>query len=382
MDGKQLFPTNEGTPQGGVISPLLANIALHGMEEHIKSLARQFNMPRPNGKQQSITNRRKSVSVIRYADDFVILHKDIEVIKLCKAEIENWLADMNLELKPSKTRLTHTLNEYNDETSGFDFLGFHVKQFPTGKHSSGKNGQKRLLGFKTKVSPSKKSLKTHYRKIAAIFEASYGVRQEVLIKRLNPIIRGWSNYFSVSNRTYFSKMDHQMVWKAMRWGKHRHGRKIVRWIVNKYFHTIGNSKWNFSAFKDGKPIAVLQKHSATKFRRYVKVKGSSSPYDGDFVYWSTRMGRHPELTYRVTRLLKQQKGKCTHCGLYFKNADVWEVDHIVPKLSGGKNETPNLQLIHRHCHHQKTVLDGSRRTGESSRNTEEPCEVKVSSTVL
>ena len=93
----------------------------------------------------------------------------------------------------------------------------------------------------------------------------------------------------------------------MRWGKHRHVRKTVDWIVNKYFHTIGNSKWNFSAFKDGKPVAVLLKHSATRFRRYVKVKGRSSPYDGNLVYWSTRMGRHPELTSRIARFLKQQK---------------------------------------------------------------------------
>lgn len=382
MDGNTLFPTTEGTPQGGVISPLLANIALHGMEEHIKSLARQFDMPRDNGNQQSITVKRQSVSVIRYADDFVIFHKDIEVIELCKAEIENWLADMNLELKPSKTRLAHTLNRYNDEQPGFDFLGFHIKQFPTGRHSSARGRHRGPLGFRTKVSPSKKSLKTHYRKIATIFEASYGLRQEELIRRLNPVIRGWSNYFSVSNRTYFPKMDHQIVWKAIRWGKHRHGRKMTDWIVNKYFHTIGNSKWNFSAFKDGKPIAVLLKHSTTRFRRYVKVKGNSSPYDGNFVYWSTRMGRHPELTYRVARLLKQQKGKCAHCGLYFKNEDVWDIDHIVPKSLGGKNEVANLQLIHRHCHHQKTALDGSRRTDESSCTTEEPCEVKVSSTVL
>ncbi|MGC1307840.1 MAG: group II intron reverse transcriptase/maturase [Phormidesmis sp.] len=381
MDGKTLFPTNEGTPQGGVISPLLANIALHGMEEHIKSLARQFDMPRANGNQQSITVKRQSVAVIRYADDFVIFHKDIEVIKRCKAEIEEWLADMDLALKPSKTRLTHTLNAYNDEAPGFDSLGFHVRQFSTGKHSSGR-GSHGLLGFKTKFSPSKKSLKAHYRKIATIFEASYGSRQEVLIRRLNPVIRGWSNYFSVCTRTYFPKMDHQIIWKAMRWGKHRHVRKTVDWIVNKYFHTIKNSKWNFSAFKDGKPVAVLLKHSATRFRRYVKVKGRSSPYDGNLVYWSTRMGRHPELTSRIARFLKQQKGKCVHCGLYFKNTDVWDIDHIVPKALGGKNEASNLQLIHRHCHHQKTVLDGSRRAGESSRTTEEPCEVKVSSTVL
>lgn len=383
MDGNKLFPTNEGTPQGGVISPLLANIALHGMEEHIKSLAKQFNMTNVYGNQQSVTSKRKSVSVIRYADDFVIFHKDIEVVKLCKAEIENWLADMGLELKPSKTRLTHTLNKYNNEQPGFDFLGFHVKQFPTGKHSSGRERYHGLLGFKTHITPSKKSRKAHYRKIANIFEASYGLRQETLIRRLNPVISGWSNYFSISRgKTYFSKLDFQMFWKCMRWGKHRHGKKTGRWIVGKYFHAIGNSKWNFSAFKDGKPIAILRKHSATKVIRHVKVKGCSSPYDGNFVYWTTRMGRHPELSCRIARLLKQQKGKCTHCGLYFKNEDVWEVDHIVPRSLDGKNDTSNLQLIHRHCHHQKTALDGSRRTDESSRNTEEPCEVNVSSTVL
>jgi RNA-directed DNA polymerase len=147
MDGKKLFPTDEGTPQGGVISPLLANIALHGLEELIMGLAPKFDMTRTeNTKYQlSITNKRKSISLIRYADDFVVLHEDIDVINRCKVIIEEWLIDIGLELKSSKTRIAHTLNTYTDETPGFDFLGFNIRQFPVGKYNSGKSTKGILL---------------------------------------------------------------------------------------------------------------------------------------------------------------------------------------------------------------------------------------------
>jgi len=154
MDGKEIFPTIEGTPQGGVISPLLANIALHGIEELIKGLAPKFDMKRPDNTQLGIRDKLKSISLIRYADDFVVLHEDIEVIKLCKSEIEKWLSDIGLELKPSKTRLAHTLNKLEDEEPGFNFLGFNIRQFPSGKYNSGKKSKVGLLGFKTIITPS------------------------------------------------------------------------------------------------------------------------------------------------------------------------------------------------------------------------------------
>ena len=110
MDGKKLFPTNEGTPQGGVICPLLANIALHGLEELIMGLAAKFDMRRTNNTQLGVRDKLSSISVIRYADDFVVLHQDIEVINLCKSTIEEWLTDIGLELKPSKTRIAHLMN--------------------------------------------------------------------------------------------------------------------------------------------------------------------------------------------------------------------------------------------------------------------------------
>ena len=140
MEGKQLFPTGKGTPQGGVISPLLANIALHGMEIELKKFARTWKGEK--------SKNEKSLSIIRYADDFVVLHKDIERIIQCKVIIEGWLKELGLELKPSKTRISHTLYKYEGNT-GFDFLGFNIRQYEVGKTHTGNNTNGTPLGFKT-----------------------------------------------------------------------------------------------------------------------------------------------------------------------------------------------------------------------------------------
>jgi RNA-directed DNA polymerase len=190
MDGKQLFSTSEGTPQGGVISPLLANIALHGMEERIKQYPRSLK-----GKKRE---NSVSLSLIRYADDFVILHEDITVVQRCREIISEWLLDMGLELKPSKTRLTHTLNECEGEKPGFDFLGFKVRQFKVGRHHSAKNPHKELLGFKTIITPSKQKLKIHYERLVSIINDHKAMPQSALIRNLNPVITGWSNYYSAA----------------------------------------------------------------------------------------------------------------------------------------------------------------------------------------
>ncbi len=177
-----LFAT--GTPQGGVISPLLANIALHGMEERIEQYADTFK-----GRKES---NRKSLSLIRYADDFVILHKDITVVQRCREIISEWLKDMGLELKPAKTRLTHTLEGYGIEKPGFDFLGFHIRQFKVGKYHSGKSTHSEVLGFKTIITPSKEKQKIHYDRVASIIDDHKGAPQVALIGHLNPIIRGYN----------------------------------------------------------------------------------------------------------------------------------------------------------------------------------------------
>jgi len=357
MDGKQLFPTSEGTPQGGVISPLLANIALHGMEERIKQYAEtQKGRKRDN---------RQSLSLIRYADDFVILHEDLTVVQRCREIISEWLQGMGLELKPSKTRLAHTLKQYEQEKPGFDFLGFTIQQFPKGKYHS-------KQGFKTIITPSKQKQKVHYDQIASVIEAHKAAPQAALISRLNPIIRGWANYYAtVVSKVAYSDIDHLMCHKFLAWAKRRHPQKSAHWIKNKYWQRIGGNNWVFATRGEGtNPLRVLH-HADTPIVRHVKVKSESSPYDGNLVYWSTRMGKNPEMPSKVSKLLKMQEGKCTHCGLIFRENDVMEVDHRIPKSQGGKDSYENWQLLHRHCHDTKTASDGSLGT-KSGCNSAEP----------
>ncbi|WP_375327833.1 group II intron maturase-specific domain-containing protein [Microcystis sp. BLCC-F210] len=172
------------------------------------NLAPSFDMKRKDGTQMSVRDKIKSVTLIRYADDFVVLHENLGVILLIKKEIEGWLQNIGLELKPSKTRIAHTLREHESEQAGFDFLGFNIRQFPVGKYTSGKV-RGNLLGFKTIITPNKESQIRHYRELKRIINTSKGINQAELIKRLNPVIRGWCNYFStVVSQKIFERLTH------------------------------------------------------------------------------------------------------------------------------------------------------------------------------
>jgi RNA-directed DNA polymerase len=217
MDGKTLFPTSSGTPQGGVLSPLLANIALHGMENQISQV-------------------NKNARLIRFADDFVIIHENESIVTRCQQVIAEWLSGMGLELNPNKTHLTHTLDEYESKV-GFDFLGFTIRQFPVGKYRSAKIGGKisQPLGFKTIITPSKKKLKLHTEHIGSIINTHESAPQMALIDHLNPVIRGWANYYStvVSKETY-SQAETITYQQLRAWAKRRHPNKTSGWIAQKY----------------------------------------------------------------------------------------------------------------------------------------------------
>ena len=344
MDGKNLFHTEEGTPQGGVISPLLANIALHGMEERVKQYAETLKGEK--------TKNRQSLSLIRYADDFVIIHEDLNVIKKCKEIITDWLSDMGLELKPSKTKLIHTLNK-TDGNVGFEFLGFHIQQHKVGNYRCANNTNGTPLGFNTLITPSKAKIKTHLVKIAEVIETHKTAPQAALISKLNPIIRGWSNYYStVVSKETFSKVDALTYDKLRAWARKRGKGNINK---DKYWRTVGDRNWCFST-ENG--IELLT-HASTPIVRHIKVKGEASPFDGNWIYWSKRRGEYPETPTRVSKLIKKQKGICPHCGLYFTSTDKVEVDHITPTTLGGKDTYKNWQLLHKHCHDTKTANDGS-----------------------
>jgi RNA-directed DNA polymerase len=348
----ELFPTNEGTPQGGVISPLLANIALHGMEERVKQYAETLVMLSPGGFKLNKNQRRDTLSLIRYADDFVIIHEDLSVVKKCQEIIAEWLCDMGLELKPSKTKLTHTLIKI-DGNVGFEFLGFHVQQYEVGNYRSANTSQGTPLGFKTLITPSNAKVKTHLAKIAEVIDSHKTSSQTALISKLNPIIRGWSNYYSAQvSKNTFSKVD-MLTWQKLRaWARKRGEGDINK---DKYWRTVGDRNWCFST-EDGLELLT---HASTPIVRHIKVKGEASPFNGDWVYWSKRRGESPDTLSRLSKLIKKQKGICSHCGMYFTSTNIVEVDHIKPTSLGGKNTYDNLQLLHKHCHDTKTATDGS-----------------------
>jgi RNA-directed DNA polymerase len=341
MDDGTFSDTEEGTPQGGVISPLLANIALHGFEEFITGFCTR-----------SIHRTKVKASVIRYADDFVIIHESQEFIELLRQKASEWLKIMGLELKPSKTRICHT-------SEGFNFLGFNVRQYSVGAYRAAtvaRKGKEALnLGFKTLIKPTKEAIKRHLDKVGQIIEQHHNAPQEALISRLNPVIRGWCNYYaSVVSKDTFSKCVSLTYQKLLAWAKRRCTKTNAHDTVSKYWRTVGEDTWTF-ATSNG---IALVKHAHTPIVRHTKVQGARSPFDGDLVYWGKRMSSHPELPLRVTNLLRRQNGKCKLCGLRFKYGDLWEVDHVIRTSSGGKDEYSNWQLLHRHCHDLKTATDG------------------------
>lgn len=340
-----------GTPQGGVISPLLANIALDGMIREVES---QF--PKKG--------KHSPARIIRYADDFVVLHPELEVIQKAKTAIETWLKPVGLELKPEKTRICHTLYSIRVEESeltedpGFDFLGFNIRQHPVGKHKSGKSGghKSELLGFKTLVKPSKKAIKAHHAVLKEVIKTHRTAPQAGLIGRVNPVIRGWANYYSgVTAKETFTTED-AVLWQMLRaWSVSRRGRKQKAQAIRKYYRMGRHGEWTFATANG----LTLWKHADVGIKRHTLIKPDKSPYDGDWVYWSTRRGKDIEAPTRVAKLLKKQKGKCPYCGQYFTSSDLLEVHHIIPKCFGGKDEYKNLQLLHAHCHDLKSRYDGS-----------------------
>jgi RNA-directed DNA polymerase len=267
---------------------------------------------------------------------------------------------MGLELKPSKTKLTHTLIEIEGNV-GFEFLGFHVQQHKVGNYQSANSSQGTPLGFKTLITPSKAKVKTHLAKIAVVIDTHKTAPQASLISKLNPIIRGWSNYYStVVSKETFNKVD-MLTWQKLRaWARTRGKGDINK---DKYWRPVGDRNWCFRT-EDG---MELNQHSDTSIVRHIKVKGDASPYNGDWIYWSKRRGEYPETPNRVASLIKKQKGVCPHCGLYFTSTDIVEVDHIKPTSLGGKDTYDNLQLLHKHCHDTKTTTDGSMHSKECAK---------------
>jgi RNA-directed DNA polymerase len=367
IDNNNFLETEEGTPQGGVISPLLANIALHGLEKYLNEFAITIDMKRSDGCRQEGWQRKvSSLNFVRYADDFVLMHKDKKVILDGKKVIEQWLSKIGLELKPSKTRIAHTLipEESEDGKAGFNFLGFHIQQFKVGYHSSIKLSTGKRPGFRTLITPTKEAYKKHQIKLKETINNKKIGNQAELIGKLNPIIRGWMNYYKTSDISTVrghQNQDNDLYHKLRSWGRRR-CKASWKNAYMKYWNyvTVKGHKCKvkrFSTREDNTGLYLTSHTDTSCSNRYVKVKGNASPYDSNFSYWAARMGRHPEMDSLKASLLKKQKGKCTKCGLYIRNEDIQETDHIIATKLNGKKVYSNYQLLHGHCHDEKTAED-------------------------
>ena len=256
---RHLNPTKAGTPQGGIISPILANMALDGMEDVIASRY-HVNKSGKIGKGRCNPNK---VNFVRYADDFIVTADSEETAEEAAELIRQFLKERGLELSEEKTLITHI-------DDGFDFLGWNFCKY----------------GGKLLIKPSKKSIDKVIRKISDIIKKAKAWKQEDLINSLNPIIVGWSNYhrIAVSKQT-FSKLDY-IVWNMLwKWAKRRHPKKSRTWVARKYWNSEGNRKWVFSTGKNG-----LKLFADTKIVRHTGLKLDKNPYL-DIEYYELRKNR-------------------------------------------------------------------------------------------
>jgi RNA-directed DNA polymerase len=329
IEGRDLFPTEAGAPQGGIISPALANMALDGME---KELAKRFGAL--HGRGTSLARKNK-VRLVRYADDFIITCSTKEGLGEVEEAVKGFLAERGLSLSPEKTRIANIKD-------GFDFLGWNIRKY------DGK-----LL-----ITPARDNVQRFLRKCREIIKGAGAMKQETLIAKLNPVIRGWANYHAsqVSKET-FHRVDHE-IWQALwKWASRRHPAKGSQWIKGRYFQRSGNRNWVFGTRKaggDGEDVdRRLVLASDTPIKRHTKIKADANPFDPEWeVYFEERETKAMKATLwgRVKRLWSEQEGKCPICRQAIQSRDVMHVHHIVWKEQGGGDEITNLALLHANCH--------------------------------
>jgi len=337
MEKQRLFPTEQGTPQGGIISPVLANMTLDGME---KALETRFRWC----KSAAIKNQ---VNLVRYADDFIITGRTEEHLKEAKRIVIDFLKERGLSLSEEKTRIV-TIEQ------GFDFLGWNIRKY------SGK-----LL-----IKPAKNNVHKHLQKIRNTIKEMQGNEQKDLIEKLNPIIKGWTNYHANQvSKKVFAKTSHE-TWKALwKWAKQRHPVKGLKWIKKRYFHREESRDWIFG-YKDGNGKWVnLHKHADTHITRHVKVKAEANPFDPTWeTYWEERDKQLANRTFygKVKSLWKRQEGECPICRESIRVGDEFNIHHIIRRTNGGGETLDNLQLLHANCHRQIHANEGKKREQSDS----------------
>jgi RNA-directed DNA polymerase len=356
----EVFQSMEGTPEGGIILPLLANIALHGLGDHIKDWYANTWYP-ATGRNSSIAkrDRRAAIGFSRYADDFVITAPERADIEEIENQVAIWLNnEAGLTLSKAKTRIVNS-------TEGFEFLGFQIITIK--KQSSDE--------YKVKIHPSRKSKARIIQRIRKLIQENKSASSYSLINLLTSRIVGWANYFRYSECTQdFSKLDYLIFNQIRAWVFRRKskGLKSRTKLKLKYFPEGNTYRFRGKNYKNNWILTgqTLDKGGKVKENflpkivwvgssQYVKIRGNASPYDENHLYWAKRAEKYSGFSHRVSKLIRIQNGCCKWCGVSFTPMDVIEVDHITPRSEGGSDRYQNLQALHKHCHIQKSHFDKS-----------------------
>lgn len=329
MEQAIFHPTEEGTPQGGIISPVLANLALDGLERLLRERFRpKFGKPHPK------------VNLVRYADDFIITGRSRELLEdEVKPLVEAFFRERGLALSPEKTAITHI-------EEGFDFLGFTVRR----------------LGQRLFIRPSRRNVHTFLTTVRGLVKANKQAQPGHLLIHLNRRIRGWTNYHRhVSSRSAFNSVDYALFTLLWRWARRRHPNKGKAWVRKTYFPPHGNRQWVFSGTvmkADGKAATLrLFVASSVLYRRHVRVRGEAHSYDPAWDgYYLLRHSRNVPAALAgrrdLGRLWEEQGGRCLACAQPLTEAEGWHNHHLVPRAAGGGNQLANRALLHPLCHRQ------------------------------
>jgi RNA-directed DNA polymerase len=345
VENGRLAATEQGTPRGGVVSPVLLNVALHGMEYAAGVRYRRLDA---NGADTG----RDSPVLIRYADDLVAFCHTRQHAEQVKTRLAGWLASRGLAFNEDKTSIV-ALDD------GFDFLGFNVRRY-----------RGKLL-----IKPSKAAIRRIRQRLRTEIRSLRGAPTVEVLARLNPIVRGWAAYYRhVVSSEIFTSLDHYLWKLTYKWARHRHRNKPTKWIVNRYFGKFNASRRNVWVFGDRDSGAYLHKFAWTNIVRHQMVTGAASP-DGPTLtdYWTTRRRRTTRLPVDRTsqRLLDEQHGRCAICDELLLHADhppqtprEWEqwlggtrkaLEHNAITLrNNGTPDEPQLRLLHTHCHRRNS----------------------------
>jgi RNA-directed DNA polymerase len=322
-----LYPTEAGTPQGGICSPVLANMALDGLEKVLRDKY-------PTSTRKGI---QAKVHVVRYADDFLISGSSCELLEQeIKPLVEDFLRERGLQLSQEKTVITHI-------DRGFPFLGQHVRKY------SGK-----LL-----IKPSKASVRNLLEKVRRTINDNKQTSAGKLIVQLNLMIRGWAMYHRhVVSSQIFSKVDHAIFEMLWRWTKRRHPNKGRHWVKRRYFHEVGSRNWVFSGEIEGRKGEMLtirlMEARKVSIRRHRLIKAEANPYDPDWeAYFDQRIGAKWQEHWLKRRKLiarwREQDGICPICHQKITKDSGWSLSHILPRVYGGTDSMSNLLILHPYC---------------------------------